>query len=318
MKKDKSVANKIFIISVCVLLSVYAVSIIITLFWGLLSSFKGPYDFMLNKNWLGFPTLDESNLANSREYFFKFMNYQTIVKNYYLVEANCKTTFVSRGEWVYHQATGGFPMVMVNTLIYTVVGSVLHTVIPAVTAYVVAKYKNIVGSIITGAALFAMTTPIIGSQASMLTMLRAIGIYDSFWGYLLQKATFTGMYYFVFLGFFQTLPDSFSEAAEIDGASQFKILTTIIIPLSVKMLSTVFLIQFVHFWNDYQTAYMYMPSHPTLAYTVWFLTTNNQVGGGDMGVRIAAAMALALPILLIFLFLKDRLMGNVTMGGIKG
>lgn len=145
-----------------------------------------------------------------------------------------------------------------------------------------------------------------------------MGIYDTFVGYLLQKASFGGMYYFVFLGFYESLPDSFAEAAEIDGASQFSVLMRIILPLSIKTLSTVFVIQFISAWNDYQTAYMYMPSHPTLAYVVWFLTNNNQSsGGGDMVVRVAGAMALAVPILVAFIFLKNKLMGNVTMGGLK-
>ena len=145
-----------------------------------------------------------------------------------------------------------------------------------------------------------------------------LGIYDTFFGYLLQKATFGGMYFFVFSAFYESMPDSFSEAAEIDGASYFNILITIIIPLSMKMISTVLLIQFIHGWNDYQTAYLYMPSHPTIAYAVWFLTTNNAIGNGSMVIRVAAAMALTTPILLAFIILKDKLMGNLTMGGLKG
>lgn len=319
MKKEKSVANRIFWISLCVLLSVYALSIIFTLLWGLVSSLKNQQEFLFDSSsWLGFPTLDSAVQWNSRNEFFKLANYKSIIEDYHLVEEQCKTDFIAaNGEEITRRATGGFAMVMVNTAIYTVVGAILHTVIPAVVAYVVAKYSNVVGKIITGAALFAMTTPIIGSQASMLTMLRNLGIYDTFWGYLLQKASFTGMYFFVFLAFYESVPDSFAEAAEIDGASQFNVLVSIIIPLSVKMLSTVFVIQFIHFWNDYQTAYIYMPSHPTLAYAVWWLTSSNAVGGGDMVVRVAASMSLALPILIAFICFKDKLMGNVSMGGLK-
>ena len=317
MRKPKSIVNKIFVISLCVLLSLYALSIIFTLVWGFIASFKNQYEFMFYNNWLGLPTLDASKIPNSREELFRFANYRTIIRDYHLMEENCKTTFMVNGRMVSHQATGGFLMVLFNTVIYTVVGSILHTFIPAITAFAVAKYKNPVSKVIIGAALFALTTPIVGSQASMLAMLRNMGIYDSFWGYLLQKAGFGGMYFFICVGFYESMPDSFAEAAEIDGASQLDILLKIVIPLSVKMLSVIFLIQFVHFWNDYQTAYLYMPSHPTLAYAVWFLTTNNQVGGGDMVVRVAASMMLALPILILFIFMKDKLMGNVTAGGLK-
>ncbi len=318
-KQETSIVNKIFIYSLLILLSVYVISMIFTLGWGLLTSFKHRNEFTFNQNWLGLPTLDPTVRFNSRKEVFELANFKRIVDDYHFVEEGCKTEFFGPdGKVVRHVAKGGFPMVMVNTFVYTVVGSFLHAFVPAVTAYAVTKFKNPVGTIMTGAALFAMTTPIVGSQPSMLSMLRGLGIYDTFWGYLLQKATFGGMYFFVFSAFYESMPDSFSEAAEIDGASYFNILITIIIPLSMKMISTVLLIQFIHGWNDYQTAYLYMPSHPTIAYAVWFLTTNNAIGNGSMVIRVAAAMALATPILLAFIILKDKLMGNLTMGGLKG
>ena len=319
-KKEKSIANKIFIIFFCVLLSAYTLTMIFTLAWGFLTTLKNPMELEGSiQNWLGFPILDANEKTNSIEYFFKLKNYTDLYRAYSNPDVKSRIfrdiTFIQAGKEITHRAQTGIQWVLINTAVYTIIGSVLHTFVPAITAYAVAKYKNPVGSIITGAALFAMTTPIVGSQASMLTMLREMGLYDTLWGYLLQKASFTGMYYFVFSAFYQSLPDSFSEAAEIDGASQFKILTTIILPLSIKMLSTVFLIQFIHFWNDYQTANLYMPTHPTLAFVVWKLTVDNTIN--EITVRIAATMSLALPILLAFIFLKNKLMGNVTMGGLK-
>ena len=316
-ENNKSLANRIFIYTVCTLLALSALSIVLTLCWGFLSCFKNQYEFMFYDNWLGLPTLDKNAVVNSRKEVFEFWNFQVIVRDYHYVEERCVSNYVINGVWYRKEAQGGFPMVVLNTFIYTIVGSFLHAFVPAITAYAVTKFDNPVGKFMTAAALFAMTTPVVGTQASFLTMMRSIGLYDTFVGYLLQKATFGGMYFFVFSAFYQSMPDSFSEAAEIDGASYFNILVTIIIPLSMKMISTVLLIQFIHGWNDYQTAYMYMPTHPTIAYVVWFLTTNNAVGGGEMVVRIAAAMLLALPILVAFIILRDKMMGNLTMGGLK-
>ena len=316
-KKETSLANKIFIYSILALLVVYVISMVFTLSWGLLTSFKHKFELSFNDNWLGLPNINKNDDINSWKEVFQLANYNQLVKDYHFVEQKCKTSFYVGGKVVSHKAQGGFPMVVVNTFVYTIVGSFLHAFVPAITAYAVTKFKNPVGKLMSGAALFAMTTPIVGAQPSMLAMLRGLGIYDTFWGYLLQKAGFGGMYFFVFSAFYESMPDSFSEAAEIDGASYLNILLTIVIPLSMKMISTVLLIQFIASWNDYQTAYMYMPTHPTIAYVVWFLTTDNAIGGGNMVVRIAAAMALATPILIAFIFLKDKLMGNLSMGGLK-
>lgn len=321
-KKERSVANRIFVISLCVLLSLYALSMIMILLWGFMTSLKNPLELdPATNNWVGLPIMDKNEMVNSIDYIW-FKNYFIIFENYSEYESNAlssslkgSTYYSWWGEVEIPGMKGGLITIMFNTVIYTVIGSILHTIIPAVVAYAVVKYDNPAAKIITGAALFALTTPIIGSQASMLAMLRNIGLYDTIWGYLLQKAGFTGMYFFVFSAFYQSVPDSFSEAAEIDGASQFYVLTKIIIPLSIKTLSTVFLIQFIHFWNDYQTANLYMPHHPTLAFFVWKLTTLSKLN--EPTIKIATTMMLALPILVAFIFLKDKLMGNVTMGGLK-
>ena len=346
-KKETSIANRIFVISLCTLLSLYALSMIGTLLWGFMTSLKNPMEMEgKNPNWLGFPVLDSNALVNSVEHFFKFKNYTAIfdaysglgdyetldLRNQILGAAANTTTYYTwwgaseikpmgsdgLSQWLilFLGQTGyDFLIIILNTIIYTAIGSILHTVIPAIVAYAVVKYDNPVAKVITGAALFAMTTPIVGSQASMLAMLRNIGLYDTIWGYLLQKAGFGGMYFFVFCAFYESIPDSFSEAAEIDGASQFYVLIKIIIPLSVKMLSTVFVIQFIHFWNDYQTANLYMPHYPTIAYFVWKMTQVSQLKEATL--QIATTMVLAMPILIAFIFLKDKLMGNVTMGGLK-
>ncbi len=323
-KKETSVVNKIFVISLCVLLSLYALSMIMTLVWGFMTSLKNPMELEgKNPNWLGFPILDESKTTNSIKHFFEFENYATIFKNYDRYKSR---VYTKRSAYYAFGGTQLIPAppsnyaptlldVAMNTIVYTAIGSILHTVIPAIVAYACVKYDNPVAKIITGAALFALTTPIIGAQASMLTMLRNLALYDTIWGYLLQKAGFGGTYFFVFLAFYQSVPDSFSEAAEIDGASQFHILVKIIIPLSIKTLSTVFLIQFIHFWNDYQTANLYMPSHPTIAFFVWKMTQLSDLA--EPTLQIATTMMLALPILIAFIFLKDKLMGNVSMGGLK-
>lgn len=319
-KSEKSVVNKIFVIVVCTLLTLYAISIIATLLWGVLTTFKSEGDLYTNGNWLKFPTLDKDDfMGNSRNELFRLFNYRSLFGSAFGLFVEDKGAsepyYTAWGSVVTPTFYPYFPMLLVNTAIYTAVGSLLHTIIPALTAYAVAKNTNIVGKLITGAALFAMTTPIVGGQTSMVAMLKNVGLFDTFWGYLLQKASFTGMYYFVFLAFYESLPDSFAEAAEIDGASQYSILWHIVIPLSMKMLSTVFIIQVVHFWNDYQTANIYMPSWPTIAYYVWYVTARQQ--DNPPGVQVAASIMLAVPILVAFIFLKKKLMGNVTMGGLK-
>ena len=134
----------------------------------------------------------------------------------------------------------------------------------------------------------------------------------------LTGASFRSMYFLIFYGFFKDLPNTYNEAAEIDGASQFATMLRICIPLSAKMITTIILIQFVASWNNYTVPMIYMPTKPTLAYLIYYLIFVQT--GSILTIvprKVACLMCLAIPILILFIFLKDKLMGNISIGGIK-
>ena len=123
----------------------------------------------------------------------------------------------------------------------------------------------------------------------------------------------------LYLGAMSGISQSVTEAAEIDGASEMTILLRIYFPLAMKMIATVFLIQFVALWNDYQTPLLYLPTHPTLSYGVYLVAIDPPSGIklSDVPHSVSACMMLALPILIAFVIFKDKIMGNISLGGIK-
>ena len=312
--KEKSVVNKIFMIVVCVVLCVYALSIITPLVWGIITSLKSNLDFTVGANVIGFPNLDKSVKWNSRAEFLQLANYKVVLSEF---EFDKTVTFYIGDTLVQHKSHNDFFAMLFNTLLIAGLGAFLQTIVPLIMGYACAKYPFKYSNVLFAIALLAMVMPVVGAYPSEITLLRNLGVYDTIFGFIFQKCYFGGMYFFVFYGFYKSLPDSYCEAAEIDGASQFRCLTMIILPLTIKMIGTIWLIQFVHFWNDYTTPLLYMPTYPTLAYGVWFLTFGSNQSLTKLPYRVAGAMTLALPILILFIFLKDKLMGNITMGGLK-
>ncbi len=316
MKKEKNVINKVFITCLIVFLIVYALSITFMLLWGTLTSLKHSDDYFANK--LGLPSLEYS-----RKEFLNLYNYLQVFKNF---EFPVRASFYSGGQKVIHRATMNIGSLLLNTIIYAGTGALLHAFVPCLVAYLCVKYPFKLSKIIYNVCLLIMIIPIIGAQPSEISLLRSLGLYDTWLGYFCQKMNFTGMYFFVFHAYFRGLPDAYTEAAEVDGASQTSILFRIILPLVSKMIATVMLILFVQLWNDYQTPLLYLPTKATLAYGVYYMAYAVPIGSlsqeaqavfGFTPGKIAACMVLALPILVLFIFLKDKLMGNVSVGGIK-
>lgn len=316
---NKNIAKKrnknlhIGVLTIWFVLIIYTLVLITLLSWGFLTSLKHRMDFgNPNGNILGLPDLEYS-----RNTVFKFQNYVLVFSKMQLhLRAAFYTSFSS--QMIVNVADVNFFGLLGNSILYAGVGCVLLAITPAVMGYLCAKYKFKFSEIIYVTAVVVLMVPIVGSAPAKLAMLQNLGLYDSFLGNWLEKISFTGLYFLVFYAFFRQLSDTYIEAAEIDGASQMTVLLKIVMPLAIKIISSVMLLNFVSLWNDYQTALLYLPTHPTLAYGVFRLAF--QDGNRDLSnvpARIAACMTLALPILILFVFLKNKLMGNVSMGGIK-
>ena len=313
MKKEKSISNKIFVGVVCAVLVLYTVSIFIPIIWGLMTSLKSHYDFTIFGNKVGFPNLDANAFGSSVNEFFRLANYAEVLEK---ATIHGEASFYIGDRLVTNTSDNGIGMLLVNTLLQSGLGALLQAIVPAIMAYAVAKYRFAYSKVLYAVVIFVMIMPVVGNQPAEITMLRNLGVYDTYWGFFLQKFNFVGMYFLVFYAFFESFSNAYLEAAEIDGASQVTQLMKIVLPLSVKMISSVFVIQFVHFWNDYNTSFLYMPMKTTLAYGVWFWNTNNQTFKSTV-TRVASSMLLAVPILVMFVIFRDKLMGNMTMGGLK-
>lgn len=299
-----------------VVLAVYALCMIAMLLWGLITSLKSSDDFEILNNVMGLPNLDPNNMFNSRDALFKLANYKTVIDNYMIEK---RAVYYGLGtQQIVHVCKAGFGEMLVNTLLYTIGGALIYAIMPAITAYLCAKYKYKLSAALVVIYTLMMCMPIVGSTPFELTFLRNTGLYDSIWGNYIQKMTGGGMYFFVYLAYFSGTSETYREAAQLDGASQFRIMATIYFPLAIKIIATVFLIQFVALWNDYQTALLYLPTHPTLAYGVYYVSFEAFIPAlYHTPVRIAGLMTLAVPIIIIFVIFKDKLMGDITIGGVK-
>ena len=205
-----------------------------------------------------------------------------------------------------------------NSLLYAVGCAFLKTLVPCLTAYSCARYNFKSSKVVHTIVLVAMIVPIVGSLPSELKIAYALGFYDKIWGVWLMSANMLGLYFFVMYSAFKAMPMGYSEAAKIDGASNFQIMVRIALPLIKNLFLTVFLINFVEFWNNYQTPKVYLPNYPTLGYTLFYYKNTNHATFTKLPNIISLALVVMLPVLILFLIFQERLMGNLTLGGLKG
>ena len=310
-QRDKNVVNIILKTIVFIILTLYAISIIYILVWGVINSLKSNVDFLVKNNIFGLP-----NPEFSSDELFKLNNYRLILEKFYIERS---ISYWRNEVLIEHTTRSGLLEMIVNALYFSSVQAVLPTLFSAIMAYLCSRFKEFKSiTIWYYVALVAMMVPALGSYPAEISILQNLGVYDTYLGILLQKSFYGGTYFFVFHAFFQGVSGTYAEAAELDGASQYRIFFQIILPLIGKAFTTIALIQFVAGWNDFRLPLMYMPTHPSVAYGVYNLTLETApVGIARLTTRLAACMLLAVPILIVFLIFKEKLMGNVSLGGLK-
>ena len=312
MKKSKMKHDSFSPLTVfmCIILSIYVVILLFLLLWAFMQIFKHPLDF--NKNPIWFPTKKDGQQG------WTTVNFNALI-------AYSKTAWMSSNA---NRDDVGFVEIILNTLSYSIGGSLVNAAVTCLVAYCAAKYDYFYSKVIYGIVLVVMVVPIVGAQGSEIEVLTWLGLYNTRFGFIVLKASFVGIYFLVFYETFKGIPITYSEAAMMDGASDWCIMARICLPLVSNVFLTVSLITFIQYWNDYQMAMLYMPDYPTLSYFLFQVQNatqkinvsgvNYKIGLDRPPVKMTATVVLMTPILIIFVALNEKLMGNLSIGGIKG
>ena len=292
IKEGKRTKMNVFSVILFVVLILYTISLFVPFFWGLMSSFKDRFDFVLNP--FGFPKKWMfSNYSNASEFFY---------------------TTVEDGAG-YRKAY--FGEMFLNSVVYSFFAAVLSTLMPMIVAYMTVRYPNKFSDALVMVNIAVMLLPIFGNTASGIQVSKTLGLYDSIWGQSIVAATWTGMPFMIFRAAFKSLPKDYAEAAEIDGASNFGVMR-VMLPLARNTFFTFALLGFIGFWNNYQTPLLFMPNHPTVAYGLFSYANSSANSTSSAPMRLTGAMLVFLPVFVIFLIFHKRILGNITVGGLKG
>ena len=295
-KKRKN-GNGLLKVILLVVLLIYSLSLLVLMLWGLSTSLKTYEDFYYHK--VGLPSGSLSTWGWS--------NYSYVLQNFFVTSKD------TLGRRVETNIVG----LAINTVLYAIVGSLITTTACCLVSYCAAKFNFFFSKVLYTLVLVVMIVPIVGSTPSMLLLLKNTHLYDTWLGACIMKFNFLGIYFLVFFGIFEGISPEFSEAATIDGANEYQILFRIMLPLVKTTFYTVFLIHFIDYWNDYTMALMYMPTHPTLAYGVYYMSVSNETDLALVPNRMVSCMILALPLIVIFVVFRDKLLGNTMAGGVK-
>jgi multiple sugar transport system permease protein len=211
-----------------------------------------------------------------------------------------------------------FSKYLFNTLVVavpSVIGAILSN---SLTAYGFARVRWPGREAVFAIVLATMILPGFVTFIPLYIIFRKINWVNTYMPLVIP--TFLGNPFFIFFlrQFFMSLPVELSDAARVDGASEFGIFRQIILPLARPALAVVALFQFIGSWNDYFGPLIYL-SDKNL-YTISLGIANMQTSYGFMNFAwiMAATVMSVMPIIILFFFAQRTFIEGIALTGLKG
>ncbi len=125
------------------------------------------------------------------------------------------------------------------------------------------------------------------------------------------------LYTFMFVGFLKQIPRELEEAAVMDGAGYFKAYIKVVLPLMKPIIATVFILKIIGTWNDFLSPYIYI-SNPALRTLSTGLYTYMGQFSSKWNYLSVSIVLVALPMVILYLFLQKYIIEGIAAGAIKG
>lgn len=206
-----------------------------------------------------------------------------------------------------------------NTLKISVITMIIGVTLTLLTGYALSRFRFRGRKVTMSAILILGMFPGFMSMIAIFILLKELGLLDTHFALILvYSAGAPLMGSFFVKGFFDAIPRSLDEAAKMDGATNMMIFTRIILPLSKPMLAYVALTQFVGPWVDFIFARLVLRSRENWTVAVGLYDQINNLQNSNFTIFAAAAVLVAVPITLLFMFLQKWFVEGLTAGASKG
>ena len=209
----------------------------------------------------------------------------------------------------------------------TVIGVITHVFFCAMVGYGLSK-KYVRGRKFY-VAMGVVTMFFSGGMIPTYLLIKDLGLLNSFWVYIIP-ALLSFYDVIILMNFFRNVPDSLEESAKIDGGGDWRILLSIIIPLSMPAMATIALFNGVGQWNDFMTTKLYItdqslyPLQMMLYEIIVQSQTQSMQNIGSVaiqtttkGVQLATIVVTTLPIVVMYPILQRYFISGMMLGAVK-
>ncbi|MFF7140806.1 carbohydrate ABC transporter permease [Streptomyces nodosus] len=228
-------------------------------------------------------------------------------------------TSISFANFSHAWSRGLFSEALVSSLIVAAAVVVGTVVLAVLAGYAFAVFPFPLKGVLLGLLLVGLVMPYEATVIPLYYQLRAWHLTNTYWALILPQIGLSLPFaVFWMRTFFVSTPPALREAASVDGASRFRTLRSILLPMAVPAIGTLATLLFLFAWNEFLLALVLVPddrSVQTAPLALSFFAGNRR--NSDPGVTAAAAVIVALPVLISYIALQRRMISGMLAGAVK-
>ncbi|MDL2403735.1 carbohydrate ABC transporter permease [Rhizobium mayense] len=206
----------------------------------------------------------------------------------------------------------------INTLLVTVPGTAMSITLGGLSGYVFAKLPFRGSNTLFLVVVAGMFFPPQVILVPLFRLFNGMGLIDTLWPiFIVHTALGIPICTLLMRNFFATVPNALREAAVLEGANEWQVLTQVVLPLSLPALAVLSTLQFTWIWNDFLWPLIFTQSDEKRTIMIGIVNLKGQYSVA-WGVQGALSLVASLPTLLVFLFFQRYFIKGMTMGAVKG
>ena len=216
--------------------------------------------------------------------------------------------------------SGSFPRNFLNSVFVATLTVILSLFLAVTAAFALSRVRFRGRSLLLMTILAVSMFPQIAVLAGLFEVIRFLGIYNTPWALIFSYTIFTLPFtVWVLTTFMRDLPVEIEEAAIVDGATPWVIITRVFMPLMWPALVTTGLLAFIGAWNEFLFALTFTSSNTTRTVPVAIaLLSGNTQFEIPWGSIMAASVIVTVPLVVLVLIFQRKIVSGLTAGGVKG
>lgn len=224
------------------------------------------------------------------------------------------------GNYVKAWKSAGIMTYMGNTVFILVVSLLLSTALAAMASYILARFRFALNRTIFWLITLSMMLPGINAITTQYVLMKQLKLTDSLWG-LSIYLTATAIPFSIFLltGFFQTIPKEVEESAYIDGSSYTRTFVSVLLPMCKSGLIAINIFNFLGVYNSYLAPLLFISNEKKYPIAVGISNLYIQMMyRADWVTLFAGSVITMIPVIVFYALFQKQLISGTTVGAVKG